>query len=79
MKYLCVGDYVISKSDGDRHYIPASRLPQLYGVNPNDCHFIRHDEESVYWRSHHMPYDHPNGRPIVLRPRYDGNYKLEAS
>lgn len=75
-KYICIGSEVISKHDGDRHYIDAKKIAKLYGVNPNNCDFIEEEDEYAYWRSSFLPYDHPKDRPIVLRPRYDGNYTL---
>lgn len=65
-KYICQGGWVTSKNDGDRHYIPASRLPQLYGIDPSECYFINEG-------------DPPNTYPWyiglqVLSPRYDGDY-----
>lgn len=75
-KYVCIGGEVISRNDGDRHYIHAKEIAKLYNVNPTDCDFVEAHDEFIYWRSHHMPYDHPNDRPIVLKPRYDGRYDL---
>lgn len=39
-KYICVGGYVTSLRDGDRHRISCSQLPALYGVRSDECHFI---------------------------------------
>ncbi|MCK9569900.1 hypothetical protein M0R72_13230 [Candidatus Pacearchaeota archaeon] len=36
MKYAVHPGYV-SAFDGDRHYITAQQLINLYGVNPKDC------------------------------------------
>ena len=34
-KYLVIGDYVISKNDGEEHFVPAWKLCELYGLNPH--------------------------------------------
>lgn len=39
-KYICFSGYVKSKSDGDTHYIQASRVAELYRVNVNECILI---------------------------------------
>lgn len=39
-QYICYSGFVKSNSDGDVHYISASRVAQLYRLNPNDCIFI---------------------------------------
>ena len=65
-KYLVVPGYVRSASDGEEHYIDAHTLMRLYGVRPDEC-FVRHPS----FESHGLP----KGLRI-LRPRYDGNYRL---
>lgn len=66
-KYAVYSGHVISRSDGERHYIPAHRVAELYNVNPKECMFLRQVD----------------GRPrgmvqglISLRPRNDGDYDL---
>ena len=44
-KYRCLGGWVTSLADHDRHYIPASRLPGLYGVDPQECIFININDD----------------------------------
>lgn len=68
-KYLVIGGKIISKSDGDEHYIGALRLCELYKVNPNECQLI--EENNPRSRTvDQTKYE------IVLKPRYDGNYTL---
>lgn len=74
-KYLVIGGYVHSKNDGHRHYIPASTLVRLYGVNPHDCLMAdRNEVDRVL-----MGID-PMKRSLLVRllPRYDGNYSLSV-
>ncbi len=61
-KYLVKPGWVTSRTDGDRHWIPADKLIQLYQVNPKEC--IIYD-----------PWQEDPQDLIVLRPRYDGNYE----
>lgn len=39
LKYIVYPGFVIS-DDGDRHYISASQLMDLYNVNPNECRVL---------------------------------------
>jgi len=66
-KYVCCSGNIISQNDGDIHFIPASRLPQLYGVKKEECYFPVSGE---------LYKDFPDGL-IPLYPRSDGNYSLE--
>lgn len=67
-KYLCIGAVLQSANDGQWHYIPAHRLPQLYGVDPRLCLFL----------------DRPNHARlfvdslIQLRPDPSGAYRAPA-
>lgn len=45
-KYICFGGYVVSKNDGQMHYIPPEKLPKLYGVPINECILIGIDKQS---------------------------------
>lgn len=60
MKYALYPGYVISQHDGDRHYITPEMLASLYQVPMSECVINPESTEGL----------------IVLRPRYDGNYKL---
>ena len=64
-KYTLHEGYVYS-ADGDRHFIPASRLAALYKVNIQDCKIVRYRSISTY----------STVDTINLYPRNDGNYKL---
>ncbi|AWM87351.1 hypothetical protein [Microvirga sp. 17 mud 1-3] len=64
--YVLHPGIVVSRYDGQEHYITAQQLAGLYRVNQNDC--------AVY-RSENDQYRTP--RPLVhLYPRDDGNYTL---
>ena len=63
IKYLVKPGYVYSKTDGQRHYIGASKLIGLYRVDPKECYISRGGPGE------------PEGL-IVLSPQYDGNYSL---
>lgn len=68
-KYLVIPGNVLSKSDGDEHFISAQQLMELYGVNPSECIVID---------SPHKALSILDNDYIVLRPRYDGNYNLPS-
>lgn len=36
-KYVAIGGHVRSKNDRQLHYVSATRLPQLYRVDPREC------------------------------------------
>lgn len=69
-KYLVIGGYVTSKNDGDRHYVSSYVLARLYGLNPKDCFLAEENNERSLLGIRFEDY-------IILRPRYDGNSKLE--
>ena len=60
---------VVSKNDGDMHYITAWKLIRLYGVDPNKC--IIWDEKRPETRQgrKYEEYTH-------LYPKTNGNYDL---
>lgn len=63
-KYLLHPGYVISKTDGDRHYITSQMLMELYNVPPKEC---------VTWNPY-RPY--PNQDKLIdLYPMASGKYK----
>ena len=68
-KYAICPGYVTSKNDGERHFINATELMRLYGVNPAEC-VIFHDEKSIL---------REGGSLIILRPDYDGDYTIKDS
>ena len=67
--YVCIGGYVYSKADGDRHYISPYRLAELYKVNPDLCYFAIDDTDPLL-----LALDIEN--LIGLIPKYDGDYNL---
>lgn len=77
-KYLICPGYVISKNDGDRHYISANQLLRLYRVNPAECEVLK---EADPWepRSLAEQRERRYAGLIRLAPRYDGDYRLPAA
>ena len=72
-KYVLCPGYVHSKNDGDRHYITATRLVELYRVPLNDCVVKPNmdDPRNKHWSA-------PQGA-IELHPKFDGNYTLQPN
>lgn len=66
-KYLVHGGYIKSPTDGQRHYLRAGKVADLYGVDPRLCHFWNLEEEARGTDTRGL---------IILRPRDDGNYTL---
>lgn len=68
-KYVVYPGFVQSRHDGDVHYITARQLMHLYGVRLSDCVVAQSDTDLL-------------GRDftglIPLRPRYDGDYRLNG-
>lgn len=64
-KYLLCPDWVDSAVDGQRHFVSAVQLAQLYGVPPSECIIYQKG-----LRFNMCQY-------IILRPRRDGNYKTK--
>ena len=48
MAYVLVPGWVISKSDGDQHYIKEDQLAQLYGINFNEIRVGIHQPYDIY-------------------------------
>ncbi len=74
-KYLVIPDYVISKTDGQRHYISCNQLLRLYGVNENECVFSESSSTGNMTNSIEY-YKKRYGNLIELRPKHDGHYNL---
>lgn len=73
VKYVIHPGFVRSRTDGDIHYISASKLMQFYGVRSNECIIVQKDRpDSV--RSIGLDLN----KLIHLYPRYDGNYNLKG-
>lgn len=64
LRYVLHPGYIISKEDGQEHFIGGPRLARLYGVNLLDC---------VYGD---MPGYRQKEGDVHLHPDYHGNYKL---
>jgi len=74
VKYICFSGHVISQSDQETHFIPASRLPQLYGVRKDECIIVN---DRMEMRSIHL-ITLPNGL-IPLTPDPLGIYKIPGT
>ena len=70
-KYILVGGEMISRYDECIHYINAKKLCLLYGLNPRECYLIE-EREPIYYHREIL-----DSGLKILRPRYDGNYKLK--
>lgn len=75
-KYLVAGGYVISQSDGDRHYVSARRLMDLYRVRPGDCKSIETDQGRYRTPFTEIEKWAKEEGLVILQPRYDGDYSL---
>jgi len=71
IKYVVIGGRVISKTDGNEHYISPVQLVSLYGVNRREC-LLYSDAKDHYLKTGNRTKD----ELIYLFPRYDGNYDL---
>lgn len=69
-KYLCIGGEIISKNDGQKHYVTAKQVASLYGVDFKECVFM--DERDTLMRARRFG----ENSMLILRPREDGDYKL---
>lgn len=67
IKYLVYPGIIVSKNDGDRHYIGADKLMKLYGVNPQECKII-----DTPISAHGLKLE----EYIVLSPNTAGDYSL---
>jgi len=65
-KYALCPGMVTSKYDGDRHFIDAGRLANLYGVRMADCFVVRSVEDARRAKELDL---------FFLRPRFHGDYR----
>jgi hypothetical protein len=72
-KYRCMGGYITSRSDGDRHYISAHKVAELYGVSPAECIFVDIDDSTEKTKGYHPDFIESM---VTLWPRDSGNYEL---
>lgn len=64
-KYVVYPGWVVSRTDGDRHFISSTQLMELHGVTPSEC---------VVMRSGIRP--HGISKDLIsLFPRTDGSYR----
>lgn len=68
-KYICIGGYIYSKNDNDRHYVSPEKLTWLYKVNPLECYFVKDDTSQTLFG---LDLD----KLTILRPDYEGIYEL---
>jgi hypothetical protein len=69
-RYLVHPGMVVSKNDGQEHYISAHRLMKLYQVDPREC-LIQEPNDPFLPRGYDIYYPW-----IHLYPRYDGDYPI---
>lgn len=76
-KYICYGGYVYS-NDGDEHYIPASRLAELYHVPLKECICVNYSD---YLDDGYIPKlaGVDKSKFIELRPSSSGYYDLNIT
>lgn len=75
-KYAVHPGYVISKNDGQRHFVNARQLRYLYQVMPEDCVTVNNAD---YLDPSKREFIEFAGGLIPLRPRRDGNYTLPTN
>jgi hypothetical protein len=63
VRYIVSSGWVVSRSDGDRHFITAARLARLYGLRPGE------------WIAASDGRGRDTRGLVVLAPRYDGDYR----
>ena len=63
--YVLFPGNVRSANDGQKHFIGAPQLAQLYGVNYRECMVVYEEHLHEYRAKPHH---------IHLHPRYDGQY-----
>jgi len=68
-KYLVCPGFMLSKTDGQNHWISANQLIELYSVNPQEC-VVDIPVKTRGWNTAHL---------TKLYPRYDGNYLLSEA
>ncbi len=69
-KVMLHPNFVISKSDGDKHFIGASQLARLYGVLPTDD--VRTYDPKNPMNDERRP---ENANVIHLYPNREGEYR----
>ena len=75
-RYLVLPGRVYSRTDGDDHFISASQLMHLYGVDPRECVIGELEPHGDYSR---RPLGMRGDDMIELRPDYSGRYQIPRS
>lgn len=70
-RYVLHPGWVVSKTDGQRHFIDEQMLMRLYRVHADECTFAY--LESTPFKPARLTVEDPL---IHLYPRYDGNYTM---
>lgn len=68
-KVILVGDFIVSKHDGEQHFVSGERLAQLYGYRPGEYIVADARNPESYKAYPNLP---------RLYPRWDGNYRIRA-
>lgn len=74
-KYMLHGGFITSKMDGDRHFISATRLAQLYNLNVRECVL----DDDTRNRDGRGIRGYVLSDFIHLYPRFDGDYEVFSS
>jgi hypothetical protein len=69
-KYLVIGGWVVSKKDHLSHYVSATTLVSLYGIDRSECLLV--EGKSTRYR----PLEECLSKLIILRPDPSGEYVL---
>ena len=75
-KYLLIGGNVVSRTDGQTHYVSANRLCVLYGLDPYACIMLDDTDVPAHGGRPAKLLGVDESRLIILRPRADGDYSL---
>jgi len=76
-QFLLIPGYVESRSDGDRHYIAAEELANLYGVSLKDCVVISSDEFRKFEPNPPPGYSWEYLKSLIALPvLYHGDYQI---
>lgn len=72
MRFVLFPSWIISSTDGERHFIKAGELAKLYNVPFHKCLVVDHTNRIA---GHYIP----RKGDVRLYARADGNYKLPQS
>jgi hypothetical protein len=77
IKYVLCPGMVRSQTDGQRHWIGAFPLAQLYGVTLSECAIY---EPVPWWPSSFYAEAEKRHKGLIhLEPREDGDYKIPTT